>query len=109
MSLSADAPPPDNPFFLSEKESYGLQPANKGWVEWFAWRPVKACGRWRWLVSIQRRRDYFSLLAMSPLNPEFPWQYVAGRAHRRADARPGNNGQIHRFNICKNCQAKFID
>lgn len=30
------------------------------WRRWFAWRPVRVAGHWRWLCWLERRAEYRS-------------------------------------------------
>jgi hypothetical protein len=76
---------------------WGTLPEAEGWVEWFAWRPVLACGQWRWLDYVQRRRN--------PANVP-PWLYVAGRAHDYPDGELGAPAHFH-THTCRHCGARF--
>ena len=85
-------------------ELWGLLP---GWEEWFAWRPVKACGRWRWLSYVQRRRVAEDTgIQHSYVQEEWPWEYTAGRAHDYPDSTIGAPLHFHTLE-CKHCGARF--
>jgi hypothetical protein len=81
---------------MSDKaEPYGLLSAAEEWRDWFAWRPVVACGQWRWLTYVQRRRKPGSQSPIHTyLSREWPWdnlpedwpsEYRTRRSHNYVD------------------------
>ena len=93
---------------LPHDEIWGFLPAIEGWNPWFAWKPVKACERWRWLTTVQRRQQ-------PPKKPPYgthftddlPWEYRAGKAHDYPDSV---FPEIKHFytHTCRHCGAKYI-
>ncbi len=81
---------------MTDENFWGLLPAKDGWREWFAWYPVKACGRYRWLERVQRRG----------YDGRAPWRYVAGRAHDYPDGEVNTPRHFYTY-TCKHCGAKF--
>jgi hypothetical protein len=78
------------------RETSGLLPAEQLWHEWFAWYPVRACGRIRWLDSVQRRF----------IDATGSWHYAAGRAHDHPDSNtPFPIYQV--IHTCRYCGALF--
>ncbi len=93
---------------LPKLEHNGLLPAIEGWEEWWAWRPVFACGFWRWMGWVQRRRvEAWIDAAHREEDPHaWRWEYAAGRLHRLHDsiAAASSSGHVH---TCRNCRARF--
>jgi hypothetical protein len=98
---------------------WGLLPKEDSWEEWFAWRPVFACGRWHWLTRIQRREMFGCWGIYSELSPNYwfqrllkndgykhSWQYAAGRSHDYVDGKIPE--PWHQYtHTCKHCSAQF--
>ena len=92
---------------MSETDAtWGTLPASEGWQEWFAWRPVRACGRWRWLERVQRRRNEERGITWSYLPEEWPWEYRAGRAHDYPDGTVTESMHFYTYS-CRHCGARF--
>lgn len=85
----------------AEDTTWGLLPAAEGWVEWWAWHPVRACGRWRWLQWVQRRRDF----QCSSIGEVYR-DYRAGRAHDWRDSTLTFPAHSH-THTCRMCGAQF--
>lgn len=77
-------------------KNWGLLPEIQGWREWFAWRPVLACGRIRWLSWIQCRYLWHDDM----------WEYVAGRSHDYPDSYLAEPTHFYTHR-CRHCSARF--
>ena len=49
--VSPTIPPPPPPRIISEGRGYIIY----SWKKWFAWRPVKVKGDWKWLTYVLRK------------------------------------------------------
>lgn len=86
---------------------WGLLPESEGWNIWFAWYPIHACGRWRWLTRVQRRRIHpIKDDDWSYVDGDSFWEYRAGYAHDYSD---GTLGTPEHFCVhqCAHCGAQF--
>jgi hypothetical protein len=91
-------------------EIFGLLPGSDGWVLWFAWRPVFACGRWRWFRFVQRRRDHPAAYRQvfrkyDRMHPR-RWKYTAGMSHDYVDGTMDEPLHFYTY-TCKHCSARF--
>jgi hypothetical protein len=91
---------------MIDPDVWGLLPASEGWQEWFAWHPVMACDRWRWLERVQRRRDPGDRFPFSYWKKTLPWEYRAGRAHDYPDSEENHPMHFYTY-TCKHCGARF--
>lgn len=79
------------------------------WLPWFAWRPVRACGAWRWLRWVERRRVCWIAGVVPPGYDasDRPWEYrLLADGHDYPEGELGEPAHFHTHR-CKSCGQEF--